>query len=286
MNEYSKNLPTIVEFHGQQLLSQKSDDGTVMVAMLPIIEGMGMDWKSQHRKIVRQGSKFNHGHMTMVASDGKQRSMLCIPLTKLNGWLFSINPNKIPNPEIRAKVIQYQEECFVVLHDYWHRGAALNPRVELQHQPWQVPSPWALQEGLRSLSRRLQHLEACMSNGQLLNPKKGGPIKARTSACRDIDSERDFIGEKIDQFLQERVVGAGRLDQRIRATELFKEFREWSGWNDLRQMTFGLRLRSTKVVAFSKWKWDAGRYFYIFTSLQAAHKTRGRAIVASRCRKG
>lgn len=53
--------------------------------------------------------------------------MLCIPLRKLNGWLFSINPEKV-RADIRDKLIQYQEECFTALHDYWNKGVAVNPR--------------------------------------------------------------------------------------------------------------------------------------------------------------
>lgn len=53
--------------------------------------------------------------------------MLCIPLKKLNGWLFSINPEKV-RADIRDKLIQYQEECFTVLHDYWTKGEAANAR--------------------------------------------------------------------------------------------------------------------------------------------------------------
>ncbi|BCS94529.1 hypothetical protein DSLASN_01610 [Desulfoluna limicola] len=48
----------------------------------------------------RQAETFNCGFMTTVAQDGKQRDALCIPLKKLNGWLFSINPQKV-RPEIK-----------------------------------------------------------------------------------------------------------------------------------------------------------------------------------------
>lgn len=33
--------------------------------------------------------------------------------------------------DIRDTVIQYQEECFVVLYNYWNKGSAINPRVNL-----------------------------------------------------------------------------------------------------------------------------------------------------------
>lgn len=50
-----------------------------------------------------------------------------MPLSKLDGWLFSINPAKVREDK-RELVERYQEECFVVLHDYWTKGQATNPR--------------------------------------------------------------------------------------------------------------------------------------------------------------
>ncbi|MDP0027224.1 phage antirepressor N-terminal domain-containing protein [Glaesserella parasuis] len=44
-------------------------------------------------------------------------------LKKLNGWLFSINPEKV-RPDLKDRVIQYQEECFEALYNYWHFGKA------------------------------------------------------------------------------------------------------------------------------------------------------------------
>ena len=120
--------PATVEvmFKGDTLTTIENG-GIQYVAMRPVVEAIGMDWKSQHRKLVEHREKFNYGDMTTVAADGKLREMGCIPLRKLNGWLFSINPNKV-KPTIRDKLISYQEECFAVLHDYWTKGLAINPR--------------------------------------------------------------------------------------------------------------------------------------------------------------
>lgn len=63
----------------------------------------------------------------MVAEDGKRRNMVCLPLRKLAGWLQTISPNKV-RPEIRDKVIQYQNECDDVLYEYWTKGVVVNPR--------------------------------------------------------------------------------------------------------------------------------------------------------------
>lgn len=106
-----------------QSIQTVMQDGEVFVAMRPIVENIGMAWGTQHQKLERQKDKFNCIHMNTVAADGKQRSVLCIPLRKLNGWLFSVNPEKV-RPEIRDNLIAYQEECFTALHDYFTKGEA------------------------------------------------------------------------------------------------------------------------------------------------------------------
>ncbi|EGA6631581.1 TPA: phage antirepressor Ant [Escherichia coli] len=115
-----------VPFNGQQIITAMAA-GVVYVAMKPIVENLGMSWSTQQTKLMKQISKFNCVHMNMVAADGKLRKLLCLPLKKLNGWLFSINPEKV-RADIRDKLIQYQEECFTVLHDYWTKGKAENAR--------------------------------------------------------------------------------------------------------------------------------------------------------------
>lgn len=115
-----------VPFNGQQIITAMAV-GVAYVAMKPIVENLGMSWSTQQTKLMKQISKFNCVHVNMVAADGKLRKLLCLPLKKLNGWLFSINPEKV-RADIRDKLIQYQEECFTVLHDYWTKGKAENAR--------------------------------------------------------------------------------------------------------------------------------------------------------------
>lgn len=119
-----------VPFNGQQVLTAVAA-GVTYVAMRQIVENIGIDWTGQSVKLRKMKDKFNCRDISMVAADGKIRKLLCLPLKKLNGWLFSINPEKV-RADIRDKLIQYQEECFTVLHDYWTKGNAENPRKTQQ----------------------------------------------------------------------------------------------------------------------------------------------------------
>lgn len=71
-------LSTEVEFKGDKLTTIVND-GIEYVAMKPIVESIGLDWKSQHSKLSSQKKKFNYGHITIVAEDGKLREMLRMP---------------------------------------------------------------------------------------------------------------------------------------------------------------------------------------------------------------
>lgn len=114
-----------VPFNGQKIITAMVA-GVAYVAMRPIVENIGIDWAGQTVKLKKQKEKFGCCDISTPSTGGIQK-MLCIPLKKLNGWLFSINPEKV-RADIRDKLIQYQEECFTVLHDYWTKGKAESPR--------------------------------------------------------------------------------------------------------------------------------------------------------------
>lgn len=98
--------------------------GEPFVPMKPVVEGMGLAWQVQHRKLMSSRFVATITEMVIVAGDGKQRAMTCLPLRKLTGWLMSISPNKV-KPELRDGIIAYQNECDDVLWSYWNDGLAV-----------------------------------------------------------------------------------------------------------------------------------------------------------------
>ncbi|ECI4612725.1 phage antirepressor Ant [Salmonella enterica subsp. diarizonae] len=113
-----------VTFHGAELYVV-NHNGEPYTPMKPIVEGMGMDWASQFTKLKQ---RFAKGIVEIaIPSVGGMQTMICLALRKLNGWLQTISPNKV-RPEIRDKVIRYQEECDDVLYEYWTKGRVVNPR--------------------------------------------------------------------------------------------------------------------------------------------------------------
>jgi len=135
-----------VPFNGKQVLTAMAA-GMAYVAMKPIVENLGMSWGTQQQKLARSKKKFGCIHMNIPSTGGIQK-MLVLPLKKLNGWLFSINPEKV-RADIRDTLIQYQEECFTVLHDYWTKGEVKNPRKAKKALPGKITAEQ--QEAIKQL---------------------------------------------------------------------------------------------------------------------------------------
>lgn len=111
----------IIQFREQELLLV-NNAGEPFVPMKPVVEGMGLAWQSQHRKL--QSGRFATCITEMVIqlpNDNQRRTVTCLPLRKLTGWLMSIHPNKV-RPELRDGIIAYQNECDDVLWSYWNEG--------------------------------------------------------------------------------------------------------------------------------------------------------------------
>ncbi|EKO3530697.1 phage antirepressor N-terminal domain-containing protein [Vibrio fluvialis] len=120
--------PIKVSFHGSNLFIL-DHNGEPYTPMRPIVEGMGMEWSYQSRKLNSNKERWGVAVIATVAQDNKTRETLCIPLRKLFGWLQTLQPNRI-REDIRDKVIQYQNECDDVLWKYWtkqHETPVMQP---------------------------------------------------------------------------------------------------------------------------------------------------------------
>lgn len=114
-----------VPFYGNEIIVIEKGDRQY-VAMKPIVQGLNLDWDTQFRNI-KNDPVLNSTVvvMTMVAEDGKQREMLCLPVEYLNGWLFRIPASRYTGKK-RETIIRYQKECYQVLYDYFHNGGTVN----------------------------------------------------------------------------------------------------------------------------------------------------------------
>ena len=121
-----------ISFNNQSLVTFEQN-GVRYTAMKPICDNIGLAWEAQLARIKRDDILSSTMIvMIIVAEDGKNREMVCLPIEYLNGWLFGIDVNRC-KPEIRETLIKYKKECYQALHDYWFKGKAertINPEQQ------------------------------------------------------------------------------------------------------------------------------------------------------------
>ena len=158
-----------VNFNSNPIMTvTDSHTGIIYIPCKPICEAIGIAWQRQLDKI-KQDEVLSSivTEMVIVASDGKQRNMTCLPLDYINGWLFKLNPSKVA-PEVKDRVIMYQRECYAVLAKHFQKQDD-QPR-QLEYTPEEraniafkslyeiakiaeVPKSFALQECSKMASR-------------------------------------------------------------------------------------------------------------------------------------
>ena len=115
----SKQLTTI-DFHGAKLVAIAGDrPETTLVAMKPIVEGIGLDWGGQHKKMLAHPVLSKGISVTEIPSEGGDQDATCLSLDLLSFWLATIHPDRIKDQTVRARVIEYQTECARVLFNHF-----------------------------------------------------------------------------------------------------------------------------------------------------------------------
>jgi hypothetical protein len=115
-----------VPFHGATLLVTDYC-GEPYVVMKPIVEGMGLAWQPQHKKLNDEKERWGCNDILIPTEKGGIQDCLCMPFHQIGAWLMTINSRRV-KPAIRDTVIAYQKECAGVLWKYWKEGIAVNPR--------------------------------------------------------------------------------------------------------------------------------------------------------------
>lgn len=184
-----------VPFHGTNLFLVGINNEPY-VPMKPVVEGMGMVWAAQFVKLKQRFAK-GISEIEIPSAGGKQL-MTCLAFRKFAAWLSSIQPNKV-RPEIRDKVIQYQEECDDVLYEYWTKGHVVNPRKAKKVLPGKITTEQ--QEAIKQL---------VMSRGQSLPKEK--QAKAMTTMWSSLKSH---FGCSYKEIREEQFTEALSLAARV-----------------------------------------------------------------------
>lgn len=106
----------VMPFDGKVIETVMGEDGKPWISVRSVCEAIGVAKNKQIEKI--KSNPIYRGYLMVSPSAGGAQEMFCIPLEQLNGWLFSIQPNRV-REEIRPNLIAYQQECFQVLYKHF-----------------------------------------------------------------------------------------------------------------------------------------------------------------------
>ncbi|MCG3657962.1 phage antirepressor N-terminal domain-containing protein [Aliarcobacter butzleri] len=149
-----------VNFNNQRI---EVVEETQSIVVKDICEHIGLVYSGQYTKIISDESY--ESKLIKVKTNGGLQEVFTIPLSKLNGWLFSINPNKV-KPEVKQKLIEYKKECFNVLNNYFNNGIAINHRA----------SQTDIQKILSELEKQKQQIKE-LKKQLVLKEKDENPFK-------------------------------------------------------------------------------------------------------------
>ena len=123
-------------------------DGTPYVAVRSICEALGIDVLGQIQRIRRHPVLSKGSCVTHAPSSGGPQQTTMLRLDKLNGWLFGISASRV-KPELRARLVQYQAECFDVLAQ--HFGNKPDAAPSLKNRRWLISFDHAGKEVITSV---------------------------------------------------------------------------------------------------------------------------------------
>ena len=125
-----KNDLTTIQFHDATLLVRRGDTPeTTLVAMKPVVEGMGLSWASQFVKLKNHPVLAKGVSEFEMPSAGGVQVMTALPLNRIHFWLATIQPNKV-SADMRDRVILFQTDAADALFNHFF-GAKLADSHEI-----------------------------------------------------------------------------------------------------------------------------------------------------------
>lgn len=124
-------------------------DGHAYIPVRPICDILGVNWKSQHRKLTSAESPATVHIMRTVAEDGKQREMICIAYWEFMLWLGNIHPSRVKDAVREAFRKTRDEMAFVLATHYEERlfGEVSGRDMAM----WKLKAEWVKQRRIRGV---------------------------------------------------------------------------------------------------------------------------------------
>jgi hypothetical protein len=111
---------SIVKFHQTKIQCIVDPDGSINVALKPIMDAIGLHADSAWKSIKNDpilGAK--HGVRRGLDAKKREFPMQTLPIEYVHGWLFSIDSSKV-SAQAKPKLLKFKEECYQVLFDHFY----------------------------------------------------------------------------------------------------------------------------------------------------------------------
>ncbi|MQX38547.1 phage antirepressor N-terminal domain-containing protein [Roseospira navarrensis] len=122
---------TTVPFEGANLIVRPGRTPVdTLVAMKPLVEGMGLEWEGQRQRIARHPVLKGSTSVFQVETGAGPRDTLFLPLIRVNFFLATIHPERVTDEAVRKTVIAYQTRCADVLFkEFFGKAVAASQRT-------------------------------------------------------------------------------------------------------------------------------------------------------------
>ncbi|MFT9068599.1 MAG: phage antirepressor N-terminal domain-containing protein [Acetobacter syzygii] len=178
----SKQLTTI-EFHGAKLIAVAGDrPESTLVAMKPIVEGMGLDWTYQSRKLQSHPVLSTCVAITAIQMEGDDqvRDHTFLALNRLNFWLATIHPDRVKDESVRQAVIVYQTELADVAFNHFF-GKVIASGAHLTAKEAGGIAKGVVNKALTPISAKLDELMQKIDGSLAIRPAGVAVTSSRTA---------------------------------------------------------------------------------------------------------
>ena len=214
-----------VNFHGQDLFIVEHN-GQPYTPMKTIVTNMGLDWASQFTKLNANPKRWGIVLIT-IPTLGDMQQAVCMPLRKLLGWLSTISPSRV-KPELREKIIFYQNECDDVLWEHWTKNQPKrNGLVELPEPPTITKTQ------IGEIACRVDEIVAASKDGGKVKPAIWSRFKNhfRINGYKELKADR--YEEALDYLEKLREEYANGKRMVLVAVEEFEKLKQFTRADEL-----------------------------------------------------
>lgn len=106
----------IVRVGADEIEAARDKDGTGWVVVKKVCEVLGIDHRSQQKRLMDQPWA-TRAVMTLVAADGKEREQFCLSVDSTPMWLATIQTSRV-SAKVKPKLVQFQKLAAKALADW------------------------------------------------------------------------------------------------------------------------------------------------------------------------